>query len=182
MPQLCPRNFDLYKELPWEGRTDANSCVANAATTPLAEFPMYQWLIAQGKVELGFGGESNPTCGADASTFHQKGEEMRGKSARRLGEIRIKKNGGFLAGKRRALPCLPLPLPLHAGTKRGERNEEPNASALQQGGSKRGVFPLQRPRMPNSARREVSARPLVLGCCISAPACYIGVVLHATCL
>lgn len=39
----------------------------------------------------------------------------------------------------------PVSLPLHAGTKRGERNEEPNASALPQGGPKRGVFPLQSP-------------------------------------
>jgi hypothetical protein len=69
------------------------------------------------------------------------------------GEIR-RRNLWFLGRKEEGRS--PVSLPLHAGTERGERNEEPNASALQPG-PPNAAFSLSNARMRPA--RGFSAAP-----------------------
>lgn len=77
--------------------------------------------------------------------------------------LQTRKKSWFLGREEEVAAPLFLSLPLRAGTKRRERNEEPNASVCLAAETPNAAFSLSNACMPNSVRREVSAQPHTSG-------------------
>ena len=77
--------------------------------------------------------------------------------------VQTRKKSWFLGREEEVAAPLFLSLPLRAGTKRRERNEEPNASVCLAAEPPNAAFSLSNACMPNSVRREVSAQPHTSG-------------------